>query len=60
MTTLRNLRKKISTLEIEKANLMAELEELREKAETIVNSLENELEELRKEAASLKELLEEN
>lgn len=58
MTTLRNLRKKISTLEIEKAELIAELEELREKAETMYNSLVNEVEELRKEAEFLKELLE--
>ena len=37
MSTLRDLREKISKLESEKADLLAELEELREKAETKFN-----------------------
>jgi peptidoglycan hydrolase CwlO-like protein len=58
MTTLRNIREKITDLESEKADLMAEVEKLRKKAESMLASLEKEVEELREEADSLKELLE--
>jgi len=57
MQTLRDLREKIATLESEKANLLAELEELKEKAETKAISLEEEVAQLREEAESLKEML---
>ena len=57
MSTLRDLRKKISNLESEKADLLAELEELREKAETKATNLEDEVAQLREEAESLKEML---
>ncbi|MEJ2240908.1 MAG: hypothetical protein P8Y18_02020 [Candidatus Bathyarchaeota archaeon] len=58
MRTLREIRNKISELEKEKSELNAEIEALREKAETKADSLEQEVAELRKEAESLKELLE--
>jgi predicted nucleic acid-binding Zn-ribbon protein len=57
MQTLRALREKIAKLESEKANLLAELEGLREKAETKATSLEEEVAQLREEAESLKEML---
>jgi predicted nucleic acid-binding Zn-ribbon protein len=57
MPTLRNTRKKIAKLELEKAALMAELEELEEKAQEVADSLEEEVEELREEVESFKELL---
>lgn len=57
MSTLRSIREKIEKLENEKADLLAELEDLREKAEIKANSLEDEVSELRKEAESLKEML---
>ena len=57
MQTLRDLREKIVKLESEKANLLAELEELREKAEIKAASLEREIAQLREEAKSLKDML---
>ena len=57
MQPLRDLREKIAKLEIEKANLLAELDELREKAGTKATSLEEEVAQLREEAESLKEML---
>ena len=57
MQTLRSLRDKIAELESEKSILLAELEELREKAETKATSLEEEVAQLREEAESLKEML---
>ena len=57
MQTLREIRDKIANLESEKAQLMAELEELREKAETKAKFLEEEVAQLRKDAESLKEML---
>jgi predicted nucleic acid-binding Zn-ribbon protein len=57
MSTLRSIREKIEKLESEKADLLAELEGLREKAEIKANSLEDEVAKLRKEAESLKEIL---
>jgi len=57
MQTLRDLREKIAQLESEKANLLVELEVLREKAETKAASLEEEVAQLREEAESLKEML---
>jgi len=58
MQTLRNLREKIQKLENEKANLMAEIEELRKAGEKKASALEKEVTTLRKEAKSLKKLLE--
>jgi predicted nucleic acid-binding Zn-ribbon protein len=57
MSTLRSLREKIEKLESEKADLLAELEGLREKAEIKAHSLEDEVTKLREEAESLKEML---
>ena len=57
MQTLRSLRDKIAKLESEKAVLLAELEELGEKAETKADSLEKEVAQLREEAESLKQML---
>jgi len=57
MQTLRDLRDKIAKLESEKTSLLAEFEELRERAETKANSLEEEVAQLREEAESLKEIL---
>jgi predicted nuclease with TOPRIM domain len=58
MLTLVNLREKIKRLEIERANLMSEIENLREVAESKANALENEVSMLKEEARSLKDLLE--
>ncbi|MCJ7721491.1 hypothetical protein MUO98_03670 [Candidatus Bathyarchaeota archaeon] len=57
MNTLFDLLEKISSMELEKAELLAELEVLREKAEAKAESLEEEIEQLREEAESLKVLL---
>ena len=57
MTTLRSLREKIQKLESEKADLMAVIEDLKEKAETKATSLEEEVAQLREEAESLKKML---
>ncbi len=58
MQTLKNLREKIEKLENEKADLMAEIEELRKAGEKKASALEKEVTTLRKEAKSLKKLLE--
>jgi chromosome segregation ATPase len=55
--TLRGIREKIATLELEKVELLAELEDLREKAETKAGSLEDEVAQLREEAEELKKIL---
>lgn len=57
MLTLTNLREKIKTLEIEKASLMTEIENLRKVAEARADTLENEVGTLREEVRSLKDLL---
>ena len=57
MQTLRSIREKIAKLELEKAELLAELEDLREKAETKAGSLEDEVAHLREEAEELKKML---
>ncbi len=57
MQTLRGIREKIATLELEKVELLAELEDLREKAETKAGSLEDEVAQLREEAEELKKIL---
>lgn len=57
MLTLTNLREKIKTLEIEKASLMTEIENLRKVAEARANTLENEVGTLREEVRSLRDLL---
>jgi hypothetical protein len=55
--TLKSIREKIATLELEKAELQAALEELKEKAETKADNLEDEVAQLREEAEELKKLL---
>ena len=57
MELLKNLRKKIETLEKEKAGLLAEIENLKEKGETKAHELENEVTMLRKEVKALEKLL---
>lgn len=57
MNTLIDLREKITRLELEKAELLADVEALREKAEAKSESLEEEVAKLREEAESLKKLL---
>lgn len=57
MKTLRSLREKIEKLESEKADLLAEIEGLREKAEAKADHLEEEVAQLREEAESLKKML---
>jgi len=57
MQTLRELRERIARLESEKAALLAEVEELREKVKLKASSLEDEVTQLRQEAESLREML---
>lgn len=57
MQTLRGIREKVAKLELEKVELLAELEDLREMAETKAGSLEDEVAQLREEAEELKKLL---
>jgi len=57
MELLRNLRKKIKTLEKEKAGLLAEIESLKEKAQARAHELENDVTMLRKEVKALEKLL---
>jgi len=54
---LRSLRKKIETLEKEKAGLLAEIDSLKEKGEAKAHELENEVTMLRKEVKALEKLL---
>jgi vacuolar-type H+-ATPase subunit I/STV1 len=55
--TLRILRKRIGTLESERAGLLEEASELRKTAELRANTLEDEVHDLREELKSLKDLL---
>ena len=57
MELLRNLRKKIETLEKKKAGLLAEIESLKEKGEARARELESEVTVLRKEVKALEKLL---
>lgn len=57
MELLRNLRKKIETLEKEKAGLLAEIGSLKEKGEARARELESEVTVLRKEVKALETLL---
>jgi len=57
MQTLRSLREKIEKLETEKADLLEEIEKLREAGEEKASALEKEVTTLRKEVESLKKLL---
>ena len=57
MGLLRNLREKIETLEKEKAGLLTEIKNLKEKGEAKARDLENEVTKLRKEVKALEELL---
>ncbi len=56
MQLLQNLRKKIETLEKEKADLLAEIERLKEKGEAKARELEEEVIVLRKEVMALETL----
>ena len=58
MKTLRNLREKIVKLETEKADLMEEIEKLRQVGEAKASDLEKEVTSLKKEVESLRKLLE--
>ncbi len=58
MQNSESLRNKIVDLEQEKTELIAEIEQLRKKAEKKANALEKEVAELSKEAESLKKLVE--
>jgi len=57
MRTLREIRKKVSQLQIEKIELLVELENLKAKAQKNVESLESEVEQLREEKKEFTELL---
>jgi chromosome segregation ATPase len=57
MQTLKVLRERIKTLEIERANLMLEIDKLRKTAESRATALESEVTMLREEVKSLRELL---
>ena len=57
MQTLKGIREKIAKLELEKAELQAELEQLKEKAVTRADSLEDEVAQLREDAEELKKML---
>lgn len=57
MELLRDLRKKIETLEREKADLLAEIEGLKKIAQDRASKLEIEVTTLRKEVKALEELL---
>ena len=54
---MRGIREKVAKLELEKVELLAELEDLRERAETKAGSLEDEVAQLREEAEELKKIL---
>ena len=57
MELVRNLREKIEKLEKEKLGLLAEIDSLKEKAETSAHKLENEVAMLRKEVKALERFL---
>jgi hypothetical protein len=57
MRTLRDIRKKVSQLQIEKIELLVELENLKARAQKNVESLETEVEHLREEKKEFTELL---
>jgi len=55
--SLKTLRERMRILELERAGLMGEIEELKKAAELRVDALEDEVSQLREEIKSLKELL---
>ncbi len=57
MGTLKKLRERIETLEIEKDDLLKDIEALKKGAEKKAETLEDEVSSLREEVKSLKELL---
>ncbi|MCW4015640.1 MAG: hypothetical protein NWF06_04660 [Candidatus Bathyarchaeota archaeon] len=57
MQTLKAIRNKVTKLQLEKLELTAELEELKEQAKTKIDSLEKELDQLREKKDSFKKLL---
>lgn len=58
--SLKNAIEKIRTLEVEKKNLLVEIEGLKKKADTKAMALENEVGALREEVKSLKILVDES
>ena len=57
MRLLKNLRERIESLESERAGLLEEVTELRQKADEKVESLEKAVEKLKKEREALKDIL---
>ena len=57
MPTLKDIRKKVSQLQIEKIEVLVELENLKVKALKNLDSLETEVEQLRKQVKEFTELL---
>lgn len=57
MRLVNRLRKRIDSLETERATLLEEVTELRQKADEKVDSLESEVEQLKREREALKEIL---
>ena len=57
MSSLKKLRKKIESLESEKAGLLDEIETLKKAAKAKADSLENEVAALKEEVKAFKELL---
>ena len=57
MHTLKDIRKKVSQLQIEKIEVLVELENLKAKAQKNLDSLETEVEQLREQVKEFTELL---
>ena len=57
MRTLKDIRKKVSQLQIEKIEVLVELENLKAKAQKNLDSLETEVEQLREQVKEFTELL---
>ncbi len=57
MRTLKDIRKKVSQLQIEKIEVLVELENLKAKAQKNLDSLESEVEQLREQVKEFTELL---
>ncbi len=57
MRTLKDIRKKVSQLQIEKIEVLVELENLKAKAQKNLNSLESEVEQLREQVKEFTKLL---
>ncbi|MDG6221982.1 MAG: hypothetical protein IAX21_07715 [Candidatus Bathyarchaeota archaeon] len=57
MRTLREIRKQVSTLQLEKIELLVELENLKQKAQKILDCLESDVQQLREQVKEFTELL---